>query len=377
MKINRTLIAILFGFTVNVPLIGCNPSATITPPTIDDESRSTLTITDALGREVTIPQPLERVVASGSGALRYLTYLQVQDRVVGVDNNEMEQRAQKHPRPYRMANPQLGELPLIGEFRGKDDPEKIIAINPQVIFKVGASSATEVEQLQQQTGIPVIALNYGNLRNERSLMYETFDLIGEVMGVPDRATALEDYIETAIADLNRRTADIPDSEKPTVFIGGIAKSGTQNFQSTEPAYPPLLFVNARRAAASVGTEYTSIDKEKIIEWDPDIILVDSSSLFSSPSAVDELRTDPSYQQLSAVQQGRVYAVWPYNLYNANLENILVNSYFIGQLLYPEQFQDLDFAEKADEIFSFFVDQPLYEQLQESYQTDYGKVEMQS
>lgn len=374
MKISRTLIAVVFAVTVNIPLIGCNPSPTNTPLSLDS-SRPTLTITDALGREVTVPQPLERVVASGSGALRYLTYLQVQDRVVGVDDNETEQRAKKHPRPYRVANPQFGELPLIGEFRGKDNPEKIIAINPQVIFKVGVGSVAEVEQLQQQTGIPVIALNYGNLGTERSLIYETFDLIGKVMGVPDRATALKDYIETAIADLNRRTADIPDSEKPTVFIGGIAKTGTQNFQSTEPAYAPLLFVNARRSAASVGTEYTSIDKEKIIEWDPDIILVDSSSLFSSPSAVDELKTDPSYQQLTAVQQGRVYAVWPYNLYNANLENILVNSYFIGQLLYPERFSDINFPEKADEIFSFFVGQPLYEQLRKSYQIDYGRIEM--
>jgi iron complex transport system substrate-binding protein len=375
MSISRISIALVLIISVHVPLVGCNPGSTDIDVTTEDESRQTLTIQDALGRDVEVPQPLERVVASGSGALRYLTYLQVQDRVVGVDDNEMENRANRRPRPYRLANPQFGELPLIGEFRGQDNPESIIQINPQVIFKVGFSSAQEVEQLQQQTGIPVIAIEYGDLATDRATVYETFDLLGQVFDASDRAEELKDYIDAAIADLDRRTADIPESGKPTVYIGGVAQTGPQSFQSTEPAYAPFIFINAQRAAASIGTEYASIDKEKIVEWDPDIIIVDAAGLLTSPSSIDELRTDPSYQTLTAVQQGNVYAVWPYNLYNANLENILVNSYFLGQLLAPEEFQDINFSEKADEIFSFFVGEPLYEELRELYGIDYGPIEL--
>ncbi len=368
-------LATVLAIAVHIPLVGCNPASNNISETQEAESESTLTVTDALGREVKVPQPVERVVASGSGALRYLTYLQVQDRVVGVDDNEMEGRSKKRPRPYRLANPQFGELPLIGEFRGKDNPEQLLAIGPQVIFKVGVAREAEVEQLEQQTGIPVIAINYGDLATDRALMYETFDLMGEVMGVSDRAEALQDYIESILADVEQRTANIPEDEKPTVYVGGVAKTGPQNFQSTEPAYAPFRFLNTPSVAAELGTDYASVDKEKIIEWDSEIILVDASAFFTSPSAFDELRTDPSYQQLTAVEQGQVYGVWPYNLYNANLENILINTYGIGQILYPEQFEDIDLPNKADEILSFFVDEPLYDTLVELYQVDYSQVEL--
>lgn len=42
------------------------------------------TLTDGFGREVTIPENVERVVCSGAGCLRYLVYLQAQDDVVGL-----------------------------------------------------------------------------------------------------------------------------------------------------------------------------------------------------------------------------------------------------------------------------------------------------
>ena len=44
------------------------------------------TLTDGFGREVTIPENVERIVCSGAGCLRYLLYLQAQDYVVGVDS---------------------------------------------------------------------------------------------------------------------------------------------------------------------------------------------------------------------------------------------------------------------------------------------------
>jgi ABC-type Fe3+-hydroxamate transport system substrate-binding protein len=46
------------------------------------------TITDAAGRNVSLPPAVEHVICSGAGALRLLTYLQCQDRIVAVDDME-------------------------------------------------------------------------------------------------------------------------------------------------------------------------------------------------------------------------------------------------------------------------------------------------
>ena len=120
-----------------------------------------LTLTDGFGREVTIPKNVERVVCSGGGCLRYLVYLQAQDDVVGVDSLEKE-KSEVEGRPYVLANPQLKDYPLIGEFRGNDDPEKIISISPQVILKTGtsgqsaATNGADADALQNKTDIPVV-----------------------------------------------------------------------------------------------------------------------------------------------------------------------------------------------------------------------------
>ena len=144
-----------------------------------------ITITDGLGRNVTIPENVEKVVCSGAGCLRYLVYLQAQDYVVGVDSLE-KTKNEIEGRPYVLANPQLKDYPLIGEARGKDDPEKIIEINPQVILKtsmIGQSSAptaTEADTLQSKTDIPVVSLPYGSLSNEKEKaeMYSSLRIMG-------------------------------------------------------------------------------------------------------------------------------------------------------------------------------------------------------
>ena len=102
---------------------------------------TTKQIIDAAGRTVVIPEKVEHIICSGAGCLRLVSYLGAQNLVVGVDN--IEKRNNKFDaRPYSFANPQFKHLPVFGEFRGRDIPEKIISlpILPQVIFKTYAGS---------------------------------------------------------------------------------------------------------------------------------------------------------------------------------------------------------------------------------------------
>ena len=67
------------------------------------------TITDAAGQQVLLPPAVERVICSGAGALRLLTYLECQNRIVAVDDMEVH-RAQFDARPY-------GPLPILNSRR--------------------------------------------------------------------------------------------------------------------------------------------------------------------------------------------------------------------------------------------------------------------
>lgn len=145
-----SLAAALFLAVVALILVaGCTGTGTAQGGTGE-----TVTTTDGIGRTVAVPSPPESVVCSGSGCLRYLVYLQGQDLVVGVDDIEKKDRAIEG-RPYALAyGSQFKDLPLIGEFRGKDDPEKILGIGPAVILKTGstgtayATSADDADKLE-------------------------------------------------------------------------------------------------------------------------------------------------------------------------------------------------------------------------------------
>lgn len=334
------------------------------------------TFTDALDREIKLPETIERVICSGSGCLRLLTYLQAQGMIVGVD--DMEGRRKKFDaRPYALANPQFKTMPIFGEFRGHDNPERILTLEPQpqVVLKTYASSmGYEPQELQDKTAIPVVAMNYGDLGALRPAFYETLRLMGDIVGKSERAEAVIAFFEDTIADLKRRTADIPEADRPTVFLGGVAFKGPHGFQSTEPAYPPFLFVNARNLAYDTNLSkkelrHTDIAKEQIIAWDPEVLFVDLATLQMGGDAggVSELRNDPSYRTLEAVQEGRVYGVLPYNWYTKNYGSILANAYFIGKTLYPKRFVDIDPAAKADEIYTFLVGKPVFQKMNASFQ----------
>lgn len=370
---NIVLILGLIGVVLALALSAGCTGTDVTPAA--PAGSSELTVTDGFGRTVTVPSPPESVVCSGSGGLRYLVYLGGQDLVVGVDSNEKKEQVIEG-RPYALAyGSQFKNLPLIGEMRGKDDPEKILGIGPEVVFKTGSTgtaygtSAAEADTLQEKTGIPVVAFPYGSLRNdaEKAEMYGGLRVMGQVLGEQDRAEEVIAYIEATIADLEKRTGDIPESELKSVYVGGVSSAGAHGIISTEPAYPPFLWVHAKNVAAGMGAAHADIAKEALVDWDPEYIFIDvATTEIDNNGAIGELKADPALTGLSAAKNGKVYGVLPYNFYNINYETVLADAYFIGKTLYPERFEDVDPVQKADEIFAFFIGKPNFGDLNGQY-----------
>lgn len=376
MKKSLQIISAVFLLLTLIVVTGCvsntGPSLETSPAAA---GASPVALTDGFGRTITIPSPLHSVVCSGSGCLRYLVYLQGQDLVVGVDDIEKKDQAVEG-RPYSLVyGDRFKPLPLIGEFRGRDDPEKIIAISPQVIFKTGqtgtayGTSGAEADELQAKTGIPVVAFPYGSLRNEKEKaeMYGGLRVMGIATGEQERAEEVIAYIDSTMADLERRTANISESERKTVYVGGVSSAGAHGIVSTEPAYPPFLWVHAENIATGMGTDHADIAKEALVDANPDYIFVDLGTLqMDNEGAVGELKNDPALRDLSAVKEGRIYGVLPYNFYSTNYETVLADAYFVGKVLYPDRFADIDPERKADEIYTFFVGKPVLRSLNSQY-----------
>lgn len=329
--------------------------------------------TDMAGRTVTVPEKVGRVICSGAGSLRLLTYLKALDRIVAVDSIELK-GSPIDARPYAVANPQFKTYPLFGEFRGHDNPELIAGLRPQpqVIFKTFAGQGQDPDMLQAKTGIPVIVLEYGNLTYGRKQLDQALRLMAEVMDETTRAEEVINLFDALEQDLSRRTQDIPMEQRPSCYVGGLGKAGPHGFQSTEPSFAPFVFTHTKNVAAPAPGEkplsYATVAKEQIVFWNPDIIFIDISTLRlgSGASALDQLLTDPSYKALSAVRKGAVFCLFPYNSYNQNFEAVFANAYYVGKVIYPDRFTDIDPFAKAEEISTRLNGGPAFEILNRQF-----------
>lgn len=356
---------------------GCSsssaPAAGTGTPSVTVSS-GTATITDGYNRTVIVPANPQKIICSGSGCLRYVVYLGAQDKVVAVDSQETN----AHPfeaRAYAITNPQFATMPLFGEMRGKDDPEKIIGIGPDVIFKTGATGTTygtsgpEADTLQDKTGIPVVAFPYGSLRTdaEKAEFRAALRIMGKTLGKEARAEELIAYVDGISADLEQRTKDIPADQQKTVYIGGVSSAGAHGIISTEPAYPPFIWVHAKNIAAGTDTQHADVSKEVIVDGDPEFLFIDIGTIqMDNDGAIGELKTNPAYAGLAAVRNGNVYGVLPYNYYSVNYESVLADAYFTGKVLYPDRFADVDPKVKADEIYTKFVGKPVFAEINADY-----------
>ncbi len=323
------------------------------------------TISDLAGRTVELTTPAETLVAIGPGALRLVCYAGAASTVVGIEN--VEKQWGPTGRPYALAHPELLDLPVIGQG-GPDstpDPEMLLEVAPAVIFVAYLVDTAKADELQSRTGIPVVVLSYGELGTFDDALLESIRLVGDITGNQTRAEEEVAFIEGCRDDLADRTADIQDADKPSVYVGGLGMKGTHGIESSSANYPPLAAFGAKNLVDETGSSGSvMIDKEKLIAWNPDLIFIDEGGL--SMVKEDYGKNPGLYQSLQAVDEGSVYGFLPFNYYTTNVDTALADAYFMGTVVFPQAFTDVDPQEKADETYRFFLGTALYDRMAQDY-----------
>jgi len=322
-----------------------------------------------------VPKTIERIYCSG-GTLRLTVYLQSADRVIATDGNERLEWNRAGMKAYLAAHPELAALPIAGESSGRDNPELLLSLEkpPQLIFKADTGAGYDPDELTRRTGIPVVLVPMRGITVGRAEFDAGLRLMGAAIDKRQRAEDVIAFFDKEIAELKSRTANVEEKSKPTVYVGGVSYNGSHGFNSSEAGYPPFDLVNARSCLQEnkddpiLGNRHRILAKEKILEWNPDILFLDLGTLnLENASGLSELRTDVSYRSLTAVRRGEIYTLLPNTFYFVNHDAVLANAWFIGKTLYPARFTDIAPPQKADEIFTFLVGKPVFQQLNQGLQ----------
>ena len=320
---------------------------------------TTRVITDGAGRQVEVPEKVTSVVCVGVGALRYTCYVGAQDLVIGVEDYEVKEGM---TRLYQYVNfEKFKNLPVIGT-NGNPYTEEIINLSPDVIV-MSKSASVDADDLQKKTGTPVVVVPGSDTTLDQDA-FDTIRILGQLYGKEDRANELTNYLNSIAKDLSDRTKDIPDGEKPSVYVGGVSFKGHHGFEGTEAGYGPFTLIGAKNLADTTGQSGAfNIDLEQVLSWDPDIIFVDFNGL--NIINEDYAKNPDFYNALTAVQEGNVYSQISFRSSASNLETALADAYYAACVMYPEQFQDVDPIAKAQEIFEMLLGANPYADLKEA------------
>jgi iron complex transport system substrate-binding protein len=345
---------------------GSTPAAATNEQKVGD-----LTVTDMLGRKVTVPKGADSFVAIGPGCLRLYSYVGDVSKLTGIEKMEADDVT---GRPYIMANKQLQKLPIIGLGgpTNAPDAEKLLVNGPDVIFTLYKSDVSAVDELQQKTGIPVVALSYGTSVVFDPDLDKSLTLIGQVTGREKRASEIIAYFASLKNDLSSRTTSIPKEERPLAYVGGLGAAGVHGIESTNGNFALFNVLGVRNAVTEAGINKSiMLDKEKLLEMNPNFIFIDGSGL--QLVTEDYTKNKSFYNQLDAFKNGRVFLTLPYNYYSTNIDVAIADAYYIGTIVYPKQFADVKAEGKFDEIMNKLHGTSMYAELSKMFYGGYHQL----
>ena len=332
-----------------------------------------VTVTDMIGREVTvIPGSYKSVVCIGAGALRMYSYIgdvALLGGVEDIDNTTLEDRPKMFDavaRPYVLAYGDVfNTLPSCGVGGPQAqtaEAEKILSCTPDIVI----SEYEDVEKedaLQEQLGVPVITLKAGSKGVFDDAFSGSMELLGKVFDREEKAQALVEFVKSEAAEISSRTASIAEEDKPSVYVCGLGNWGTTNHLMTAENYVSFQVANVKNVLSGTGIQGIGpIEAEKFVEIgdSTDIMILDAAAVKNIKPLYQE---DPTmFDTCKAWQNGEVYLEMAYNAYYTNFEIALINTWFIAKTVYPEQFQDIDLTAKTNEVTKAFLGQELAEQI---------------
>ncbi len=310
------------------------------------------TITDDAGREVTIPGvgALQKIYYTGAPG-QIFCFTLAPELAAGTTMEFSDAELAYLPEG-------TGDLPYLGTLSGGKElnPEAIMAEGVQVIFSVttgkpGDSDASSADDLQSQTGIPVVFL-YGTLDATPT----TYRTLGALLGKEDQAEKLASYCETAFDKVDAAVATVPEDQRVRLYYA----EGSEGLQ-TEPKGSTHSLAFDRAGADNVaqdveaqkGKGMSPVSLEQVLAWNPQVIIAWDDVV---RGGADELiRTDANWSTIDAVKDGKVYTMpnVPFSWCDRPPSvNRILGIQWIANTLYPEAY-DVDMVEVTKEFYSLF------------------------
>ena len=293
-----------------------------------------VTITDHLGREVTIEKQPESFVSGYYISTSLMIALGLDDQLVGV-----EAKADKR-NIYKLSAPELTELPSVGTAK-EFDLEGCAALKPDLV--IVPTKLKDSIPAMEELGLTVIAVN----PEDQTKLFETIDMISTAADVVEKGQELEYWISDALESLKKSLAGV---ETPSVYLAGnsalLQTAGPEMYQST-------LIENAggvNAASDITDTYWADTSYEQILSWNPDYIVLAADADYD----VDSVLNDSALADCTAVKEGHIAQI-PSDIeaLDSPVPASFLGSYYVASILHPDVVTEDDFKTTEKNFYETF------------------------
>jgi len=247
-----------------------------------------ITVVDDAGRTVTITQRPQRVICAAPSTTKFLQYLGLEDKIIAVTNwDDFEAE-------------RIGDLFPI-------NLEKIVSLNPDLIFTFGGFQLPEVVKLEQQ-GLTTVVLNANSVQQ----ILNDLVLVGTIMGIPEKAKQLANQLQERYLNIAKKGYNIPfDKRVKVVFLMDIPGPDVREIWTCgQGSYLNDLITlagGANIAALFTGPNgFLPISLEYIVSQNPDVLIVTSYVPNSEEQIKEKISNHSILKSLKAVKNKRIY-----------------------------------------------------------------------
>ncbi len=342
-RINKWL-AMLLAVVMVLSFAACGQEPAPAPqPEPTTDVTYPVTVKDMAGREVTLEKQPERIVSGYYISSSACIALGLTDKMVGI-----EDKSAKRP-IYKLAAPALIDLPNVGSAKAFD-LEACIATEPDLVIL--PMKQKDTAQTLQEMGIATLLV----LPESHEQLIEMFTLIGTATNTVKQAEKLISYYNTKLSAVTELTRDIPDDEKPVVYLGS-----TGDILRTAPRemYQASLITTAGgKNAGDVleGSSWTDIDNETFLTMNPDIIVIptDNFAVSSPDYTAEDVMNNPTFSDVTAVKNGAVYQMpVGYEAWDSPVPSGILGTLWMLKTLHPELYPAEQFAADVNEFYTVF------------------------
>ncbi len=272
---------------------------------------------DMVGKAVTVPAKVYRIVSLDSMISQFLFAVNAQDLIVSARFGPAVKGpalAKIYPRALEIKDPGTPDTVSI---------EYLLSLRPDLIL---TNDGKMVEKMRE-VGLPVFVLDRESPEN----IIKCISLMGRLIGKNERAEEVNSYFIEKLSYMKGKTKEMSEDGKARVYVSGsklLSTFGKDYFQT-------YMVGNAGGVSVSGNVSGGKIDisLEKLLEWNPDVIILTAYT----PESVNEVLSNSSLSTLNAVKNRRVYKLPSYIVsWDTPVPESFLGTMWIANKLYPQE-----------------------------------------